>query len=108
MPINKTGGASMSKYLVFWNVDINMLPTDTKERAAIAVKLDEMVKQEITEGKVSDWGVFIGGDNGYAVMEGNSADIYKDCYRYRPYVTFDIQEVLTIDQALEVAKARIK
>jgi len=98
----------MSKYLVLWEVNISTLPSDPKERASIAVKLDEMVKQEILEGKVNDWGVFISGDNGYAIMEGNSVDIYRDCYRYRPYITFEIHEVLSIDQALETAKSRTK
>jgi hypothetical protein len=96
----------MSKYLILWYVDGNTMPDTSSERASLAIKLDEMVKQEITEGKIKDWGVFIGGDSGYAVMDGNGVDIYRDCYRYRPHITFEVHEVLSIDQALETAKSR--
>ena len=98
----------MSKYLVYWELNDSNLPSDPKERATIGIKLDQMVKQEINEGKVNDWGVFIDGDSGYAVMEGNSADLYEDFYRYKPYINFEVNEVLSIDQALKTATSRMK
>ena len=95
----------MSKYLITWEADESMWPTDPKEQGALGIKLAEMVKQSTKEGKTSDWGIFVGGDKGYSVGEGNALDLYRDLQRYHPYINFNVQEVLSIDELLEVWKS---
>jgi len=95
----------MSKYLITWEADESIWPADLKEQGALASKLGEMVKQSMKEGKTLDWGIFIGGDKGYSVGEGNAVDLYKDLQRYHPYINFNVQEVLSIDEVLEVMKS---
>lgn len=95
----------MSKYLITWEADESIWPTDPKEQGALASKLGEMVKQSMKEGKTSDWGIFVGGDKGYSVGEGNAVNLYKDLQRYHPYINFNVQEVLSIDEVLEVMKS---
>ena len=95
----------MSKYLITWESDESLWPADPKEQAALAGKLAEMVKQSIKEGKTLDWGIFVGGDKGYSVGEGNALDLYKDLQKYHPYINFNVQEVLSIDDVLEIWKS---
>ena len=75
------------------------------KQGALATKLGDVVKQSMKEGKTIDWGVYVDGDKGYAVAEGNAVDLYKDLQRYHPYINFMVHQVLSIDELLEVAKA---
>ena len=98
----------MAKYFMTWEADESLWPADPKEQGALGVKLAEMVKQSMKEGKTIDWGVFVGGDKGYAVVEGNGIDLYKDIQRYHPYINFMVHQVLSIDELLEAQKSRIE
>jgi hypothetical protein len=95
----------MSKYLINWELDVSRWSADPKERAAMSVKMAEKIKQNIKEGKTLDWGLFVGGVAGYSVVEGNAPDVYKDIRQFYPYMTFKVQQVLTIDEAMEVWKS---
>jgi len=98
----------MPKFLIIWETDRSSWPTDLKERIALRAKSVEMTKQDMKEGKISDWGVFVGGGAGYTVCEGNALDLYKTMQRYLPYYTFDVQEVLSIDEVAEVVKSQME
>ena len=98
----------MSKYLITWEVDMSRWPTDPKELGALVIKMGEMVKQDMKEGKTTDWGEFVGGGKGYAVGEGNALDVYKGLQRYSPYVTFKVHQALSIDEVMEVVKSMME
>ena len=98
----------MSKYFVTWEADESLWPTDPKEQNALGIKMAEMVKQDIKEGKTKDWGIFIGGDKGYSVEEGNALDLYKDIQRFHPYINFTVHEVLSINEVLKLWKSQMK
>lgn len=98
----------LSKYLVIWERDRSSWPIEHEERIALRVKMVEMTKQDIKEGRVSDWGVFVGGGAGYAVCEGNKVEVYKAVHRYLPYYNFEVKEVLTMDEVTEVLKSQTK
>jgi len=95
----------MAKYFMTWEADESLWPTDPKELNALVSKLSEMVKQDMKEGKTSDWGIFVGGDKGYAISEGNALDLYKGLQRFHPYINFMVHEVLSIDEVSEVWKS---
>ena len=95
----------MAKYLINWEADISRWSTDPKERATMSIKMAEGIKQNMKEGRIRDWGLFVGGVAGYAVVEGNAPDVYKDLRQDYPYVTYKVQQVLSLDEALEVWKS---
>jgi hypothetical protein len=95
----------MSKYLINWELDVSRWSTDPKERAAMSIKMAERIKQNMKAGKTLDWGLFVGGVAGYSVVEGNAPDVYRDIRQFYPYMTFKVQQVLTIDEAMEVWKS---
>ena len=95
----------MAKYLITWEADESLWPTDPKELGALRGKLMEMVKQGMKEGRTTDWGIFLGGDMGYSVAEGEALDLYKNLQQFHPYINFTVQEVLSIDELAEAFKS---
>ena len=84
---------------------MSKVPTDPKERAAMRMKMLEMTKQNLKEGKISDWGIFLGGYKGYAIGEGSAVDMAIGTAQFSPYVTFNVEEVLSVDEMLEATKS---
>jgi len=95
----------MAKYLITWESDMSRVPTDPKERAAMRMKMLEMTKQNLKEGKISDWGIFLGGYKGYAIGQGSAIDMAIGTAQFSPYVTFNVQEVLSVDEMLKAMKS---
>ena len=96
----------MAKYLIMWETDESLWPSDPKEQGALALKLGGMMKQDINKGTFTDWGVFIGGDKGYVIAEGDAVALYRNLQRFHPYVDFMVHEVVSIDEVMGVQKAR--
>jgi hypothetical protein len=96
----------MAKYFMTWETDESLWPSDPKEQGALAIKLAGMIKQDMKEGKIIDWGVFVGGDEGYMIAEGDAVDLYKNLQRFHPYVDFMVHQVISIDEAMDVQKSR--
>ena len=80
----------MAKFFCSWETDTSRLPTDPKEMMAMEMKMLEMTKQSLKEGGASDWGCFIEGHKGYAIGEGDAADVAKALWQFVPYVKFDV------------------
>ena len=97
----------MAKYLMTWETDEHLWPTNSKEQAALAVKLGELVQRAMKEGKIVDWGIFVGGDRGYAIGEGNAVELYAELQQYHPYIDFMVHQVLSIDELMEAQKSRM-
>ncbi len=95
----------MAKTLNLWEMDTSRMPTDPNERAALLGKLIEMTKKMMAEGQILDWGILAGGGGGYAIAEGTEADALKRVMQFTPYIKFQVQPVLSIDEVAEVMKS---
>ena len=97
----------MAKYFMTWEADEHLWPINSKEQAALAMKLGELVQRAMKEGKIVDWGIFVGGDRGYAIGEGNAVELYAELQEYHPYIDFMVHQVLSIDELMEAQKSRM-
>ncbi len=95
----------MPKYLMTWEVDPSRVPTDAKERGAMWSMMLETVKQDIKEGRANDWGCFVGETRGYSIGEQSEIDLAKNLQRFYPFVTFQVHQVMSVDEMAEVAKS---
>lgn len=95
----------MAKYLVMWEVDTSKVPISPQERGAAWTAMLSMIKQDMKDGKVSDWGAFVGETNGYSVMTGGEVELAKNLQRFYPFITFKVYQVASVDQVAEVAKS---
>ena len=95
----------MEKYLMLWELNLALTPTDPKERGAGYELLLGMVKQDIEKGVLKDWGSFTGEGSGYSVVEGTKVEIGKFVQQYTPYVIFKTHPVTSLDQVNETVEA---
>ena len=95
----------MPKYFMTWEVDPSRIPTDRKERGALWSGMVEMVKQEIKDGTTSDWGCFVGEPRGYSIGEESALDLSKSLQQFYPFITFQVHQVMSADEAAELAKS---
>jgi hypothetical protein len=98
----------MAKYLVLWECENARLPIDTKERSDGWQALMGMVKKDMQDGVMKDWGGFVGEVNGYCVMEGTEAEISIRLQQYVPFVTFKVHATASTGQVDEVHQAMMK
>jgi hypothetical protein len=96
----------MAKYHLLWEMDMSRMPVDPQERLAGEIKIMTMVKGDLESGRrLKDWGLFPGGNAGYAIMEGTDQDVLLGVEKYTPYIKVKATTVLSIDQALDTHNA---
>ena len=95
----------MPKYFMTWEVDPTRVPIDVKERGGLWGGMVEIVKQEIKDGITTDWGCFVGESKGYSVSEQSEIDLAKTLQQFYPFVTFEVHQVMTIDEMAEVIQS---
>ncbi len=95
----------MAKFLLLWEMDRAQIPVSPRDRGGATKMLLELVKQDLKEGKVKDWGVFAGEHAGYTVVDGTEMDVLNLIQRYTPFVFFKthpVASVAHIDKMIEV------
>ena len=79
------------------------MPTDPTEYAKLMSQAKDWVKENIEKGFTVSWGAFMTGSEGYAVVEGDPPDVYKNLQKFYPAFVYQIHEVLSVDELPEVA-----
>ncbi|MBT4511919.1 MAG: hypothetical protein HOC20_06905 [Chloroflexi bacterium] len=95
----------MAKYILLWELDTTRTPDDPKVRQQQWRTLQDMVVKQLETGELKDWGLYIGGNKGYAIIEGTDMDVLKLTTTYIPYVSFDVKQVASVEQVIENTKA---
>ena len=88
----------MTKYLLLWDMNKNLVPIDPKERSTGWGTLLAMVKKDLAKGLMKDWGAFPGENRGYLIAEGSQLDVLKMTQQYTPYVHFRIHPVSAVGE----------
>jgi hypothetical protein len=58
----------MAKFFLKWWADFSRLPATPQEGAKFRFKMIEMVKADLSAGKLTEWGSFSNGKDGYAII----------------------------------------
>ena len=95
----------MAKYLMLWNLNINLVPINPKERGEGYAMLMAMVQQDIDRGLTKDWGCFVGEGKGYCVIEGDEVEVSKMVQQYSPYCRFTTHPVASVEDMNDVISA---
>jgi len=95
----------MPKYFVTWEIDTSKVPISREERAAAWGPMIEMVKQGIKEGRIKEWGAFVGEMRGYSIAEGTEAEIGIFNQQWVPFVNFKVHPVATISDLEKVIQS---
>lgn len=94
----------MGKYLTLWQLDLSRVPEDPKEQLEFFTKLQNMTKEDLKNGPIKDFGMFLGGDSGYTIEEGTEEEIAMSAMKYSPFVKCTIHPVISTDQIDEIMK----
>jgi len=98
----------MAKYLVLWEMDESRIPVDPKERAAGWKALIDIVKKDMSDGLMKDWGSFVGESAGYTIFEGTELELSTRLQQYVPYVRFEVHPVASVDDTGQMIAALLK
>ena len=98
----------MPKYFMLWEVDAARAPVNPKERGAAWASMLNMIKQDMKDGKISDWGSFAGEGKGYSVSTMTELELAKSLQRFFPYVTFQVHQIMSVDQTAELARSMME
>jgi len=94
----------MGKYILLWKFDRTKIPVDAKERGVEFDMLMKVIKQDMKKGILKDWGLFVGENNGYSVVQGTEIEVIKAIQRYTPFVYFASHPIASVTQASEMIK----
>jgi len=98
----------MGKYLMLWEVDQARVPVSPQERGSTWGAFMGMIKEDLKKGILKDWGIFVGENNGYAVVEGTEVEIGNMMQQYVPWVIFKARAVASVNQVDTIIKELTK
>jgi len=98
----------VGKYLLLWEIDPTKIPVDLKERGGEFGALMKVIKQDMKEGILKDWGLFVSEHKGYSVVQGTEVEVIKAIQWYTPFVYFASYPIASVTQAGEMIKALTK
>ena len=94
----------MTKFFIKWWVESAKLPDTPQETVKLRLKMLEMVKAELSAGRVTEWGEIGNGIEGYAITEASEVDLFAIMLKGTPFVTYKEFPVLNADQSIEATK----
>jgi hypothetical protein len=95
----------MQKFFVRWHVDNSKLelPTTPDDIGKLFSSMLKLVEEDLQNGSFTDWGQFGNGMDGYALSElDDRVALAAVMFKYRPYITWDINAVLGVDESTAV------
>ncbi|MCC6394580.1 MAG: hypothetical protein IT167_28550 [Bryobacterales bacterium] len=95
----------MARYLLLWELDNTRIPEDLEKRKAMHQGFQEIVRQQMKAGEISQWGACAGEARGFCIVDGSAEDVHKLTGRWIPWVSFQAREVLSIEQVINATAA---
>ena len=92
----------MAKYHLYWRLNEARIPVDAKERGDAWGLMMALIKQDMENGVLKDWGAFTSEGRGYCIVEGTNVEIMKMTEQYVPYVRFESKPVSSTGEVNEL------
>jgi hypothetical protein len=104
-----SGGLSeMAKFYMRWEINPLLVPMNSEERVKLWLSMLEMVKENLSSGALTDWGMCSDSSAGYAFAETDEKSLYSSILKWFPYINFDVKPVLTVDEVIDSIKTVAK
>ena len=91
-------------YLILWEANMSLFPSDQQERVKLIMSMAQRVKESVDSGETKLWGVDVAGGKGFSISEMKSKEVFANLNTYAPYITFEVREMLSIDEMIGVMK----
>ena len=67
--------------------------------------MQSIVTQQVKAGQITQWGAFVGEAKGYCIVDGTAEDVHTLTGGWIPFVRFQTNEVLSIEQVMKATEA---
>jgi len=79
-------------------------PTDPSKYLELEEKMWAVIDDLIKKGMIRDFGAFLNGTSGYAIGEGESADLLRSVSMFLPYFESEVHEVMPFERVKEITR----
>ncbi len=91
----------MTKFFIQWRVNAEKV-LDTAGKLHLTML--EIVKAELSAGRLIEWRQFNNGANGYAIAEASEDAVFTTMVRWMPAISFKAVPVHSVDQSIKTLK----
>jgi hypothetical protein len=98
----------MAKNLILWETNTSAVPVDPAAQAAIWGRFGEITKKALDSGKLKDWGIFAGGQSGFALSDETATEILTRALMFSPYVKFTIYPLVSLPEVMKIMQSMPK
>ncbi|HLB71658.1 MAG TPA: hypothetical protein VJJ51_11500 [Candidatus Methanoperedens sp.] len=96
----------MTKFLTLWELDRTRIPDSPEEQLQYYTMLQNMIKEDMKNGRTREFGAFVGGFKGFVIREGTEQEIYMEISKYAKFTNYKTYPFLDISQLEEMLKAQ--
>jgi hypothetical protein len=97
----------MTKFLNVWRMNGAALPTDPAEQAK-GIEMMFAMLDDAQKGGQLEFGFFPDGASGYAIVSGETKDIFRNAIAFFPWIESDINEMVPYETGKEITKQVLK
>ena len=90
--------------LILWEMNESLIPSDPEEGMKFHIANLERVKEGVETGSLKMWGLSPGGNNGFAITEAEGKELFAMTAAWAPYVRFNVEPMISADEAIEAMK----
>ncbi len=100
----------MGRFLILWRTNLAApAPEDPAKYLEFMEKMWAGVDALKEKGLVKELGNFLDGISGYAIAEGEVAEVYNAMSMFLPFVTAEaVHEIIPYEKGREIDRARLK
>lgn len=94
----------MTKWYIQWNLTQQYWSLPDAERMGNALRILGMTEADTKAGIIQEWGITTDTGRGFAISETDVTVLYESLIKYRPYVSFEVTPVISLDQHSKTLK----
>ncbi len=98
----------MAKFLGIWRINGTALPADPAKQVQGIEMILGQVATALKEGQIEDFGFFPNGFSGFAIMNGEAADVFGGAISFFPWIEFEVNEMIPFEKGKEITNQVIK
>ena len=77
----------MTKFITLFELDRTRIPDSPEEQMQYFTMLQDMVKEDMKNGRTRDFGAFVGDLGGFIIREGTEQEIEMEIIKYYKFIT---------------------
>ena len=95
----------MARFLAIWKQNpMAPFPADPLKASKLSENLFANLDAFMETGEIEDFGMFPDAVSGYAISNGEAADVFKRVSMFQPYYLFEIHEIVDYGAAKGIMK----